>query len=181
MSDLNNTASNANRFNSLTPKLIARRQHVHEICRQFARSPSKGNLKRLKLLLKNSGQQVIIESGFYCDYGYNIAIGERSYININCTILDGGLVTIGDDCLIGPNVQLLAVEHDVDPKLRLEKHNYAKDITIGNNVWLGAGVILLPGVTIGNNSVIGAGSVVCKNVPASCVYAGNPAKKIRAI
>jgi maltose O-acetyltransferase len=169
------------RFNSLTSELIAQRQHVHEICRQFARSPSKGNLKRLKLLFKQCGERVMIESGFYCDYGDKISIGECSYININNTFLDGGLITIGDDCLLGPNVQLLAVEHDVDPTLRLEKHNYADNIVIGNNVWLGAGVIVLAGVSIGDNSVVGAGSVVCKDVLPNSMYAGNPAKKIKSI
>lgn len=173
------------RFDSLTPERIARRQHVHEICRQFARSPSKGNAKRLKGLFKQSGQHVVIEGGFYCDYGQNISLGDRVFINTNCTVIDGctdsGNITIGDDCMIGPNCQLLAVQHDVDPTFRLEKHNYASNLSIGNNVWLAAGVIVLPGVTIGDNSVIGAGSVVTKSVPANSVYAGNPAVKIREI
>lgn len=205
------------RFNSITPKLIAQRKSVHELCRQFSRSPSKGNLKRIKALFQYCGENVIIESGIHMDYGDNVSIGERVYININCTILDGVIdetldaisdrgndkefdgvinaekyshdktlvnesiqISIGDDCLIGPNVQLLAVSHDVDPCLRkTDKFNYVQSITLANNVWLGAGVIVLAGVTIGDNSVIGAGSVVTKNVKANSLYAGNPAIKVR--
>ena len=186
------------RFNSITPTLIAKRKSVHELCRQFSRSPSKGNLKRLKSLFQHCGEGVIIESGIHIDYGDNISVGDRVYININCTILDGVLdeendgdkklvnndiqISIGDDCLIGPNVQLLAVSHDIDPHLRKShKHNYLQGITLGCNVWLGAGVIVLAGVSIGENSVIGAGSLVAKNVDANSFYAGNPAVKIRSI
>lgn len=190
------------RFNSITPTLIAQRKAVHELCRQFTRSPSKGNLKRLKALFGQCGEQVIIESGFHMDYGDNVILGDRVYINTNCTIVDGVVneesediaeckehvigdspsVIIGDDCLIGPNVQLLAVSHDVDPQLRkAHKYNYVEDITIQNNVWLGAGVIVLAGVNIGENSVVGAGSIVTKNVDANSFYAGNPAVKVRAI
>jgi maltose O-acetyltransferase len=169
------------RFDSLSPQLIQQRQQTHEQCRQFSRSPSKGNLKRLKQLFSHCGQQVFIEAGFHCDYGDTISLGDRVFININCTILDAGEVVIGDDCLIGPNVHLLAVEHDIDPTLRLEKHNYAKGICIGNNVWIGAGAIILPGVVIGDNCVIAAGSILSKSADAACVYAGNPAKKIKTL
>ncbi len=180
------------RFNSITPQLIAKRKTVHELCRQFSRSPSKGNLKRLKALFGQCGEQVIIESGFHMDYGDNVVVGDRVYININCTLIDGGIehsaadgsptITIGDDCLIGPNVQLLAVSHDIDPKLRLtHKYNYVQAITLEENVWLGAGVIVLAGVHIGKNSVIGAGSVVTKDVAANSFYAGNPANSVRTI
>lgn len=188
------------RFNSLTPELIKKRKAVHELCRQYLRSPSKGNLKRVRELFAQCGEQVIIEAGFHLDYGDNVYLGDRVYINVNCTILDSVsnfsligasnkttcpsnlAITIGDDCMIGPNVQLLGVGHDIDPTLRLEhKYNYAQAITLGNNVWLGGGVIVLGGVTIGDNSVIGAGSIVTKNVEKNCLYAGNPAVKIRSI
>ena len=169
------------RFDSLKPELIRHRRQVHELCRQFSRSPSKGNLKRLKQIFDTCGEQVIIEGGFYCDYGDKISLGDRVFININCTVLDGGKVIIGDDCLIGPNVQLLSVSHDTDPEQRLKKQNYADDIIIGKNVWLGAGVIVLAGVFIGDNSVIGAGSVVCKNVESNSMVVGNPARKIKSL
>ncbi len=168
-------------FNSLTAELIQRRNQVHDICRQFSRSPSRGNLLRLKSLFASCGEEVFIEQGFYCDYADKIALGKRVYINVNCTLLDGGLITIGDDCLIGPNVQILTINHAVSPAERLDKKNFAADVTIADNVWIGAGAIILPGVSIGAGAVIGAGSVVNKDVPAECLYAGNPAKKIRRL
>ncbi|MCL1125730.1 sugar O-acetyltransferase [Shewanella surugensis] len=169
------------RFDSLLSEMIQTRQKVHEMCRQFSRSPSKGNLKRLKSIFAHCGENVFIEAGFHCDYGHKISLGDRVFINLNCTILDAGQVIIGNDTLIGPNVQILAVTHDVDPQLRLEKHNYANDVIIGRNVWLAAGVIISPGVSIGDNSVIGAGSVVTKDVEANSLYLGHPAVKVKTI
>ena len=171
-------------FDSITPELISQRKSVHELCRQFTRSPSKGNLKRLKALFFSCGEDVFIEYGFHMDYGDNIVLGDRTFINANCTIIDGAKearskIQIGSDCLIGPNVQILAVSHDIVPKARLTKRNYADDIIIGNNVWLGGGVTVLAGITIGDNSVVGAGSVVAKNITNNSFYAGNPAIKIR--
>ena len=172
-------------FNSLDKTLLALRKQTGEICRLFNKSPSKGNLKRIKELFAQCGEGVIIESGFHCDYGNQITIGDRSFININCTVLDApiseGAITIGDDCLIGPNVQLLAVSHAVNPTQRLNKENFAAPISIGNNVWISAGVIVLAGVTIGDNAVVGAGSVVIKSVAPNTVVAGNPAVKIKDI
>ena len=172
-------------FNSLDKTLLALRKQSGEICRLFNKSPSKGNLKRIKELFAQCGEVVIIESGFHCDYGNQITIGDRSFININCTVLDApiseGAISIGQDCLIGPNVQLLAVSHAVNPTQRLNKENFASPITVGNNVWIGAGVIVLAGVTIGDNAVVGAGSVVTKNVEADTLVAGNPALKIRTL
>ena len=172
-------------FNSLDKTLLALRKQTGEICRLFNKSPSKGNLKRIKELFAQCGEGVIIESGFHCDYGNQITIGDRSFININCTVLDApiseGAISIGQDCLIGPNIQLLAVSHAVNPTQRLNKENFASPITVGNNVWIGAGVIVLAGVTIGDNAVVGAGSVVTKNVEADTLVAGNPALKIRTL
>ena len=172
-------------FNSLDKTLLALRKQTGEICRLFNKSPSKGNLKRIKELFDQCGEGVIIESGFHCDYGNQITIGDRSFININCTVLDApiseGAITIGDDCLIGPNVQLLAVSHAVNPSQRLNKENFAAPISIGNNVWIGAGAIILAGVSIGDNSVIGAGSVVTKSIASNTVVAGNPAIKLKDI
>ena len=176
-------------FDSITPQLISQRKSVHEVCRQFTRSPSKGNLKRLKALFASCGDNVFIEYGFHMDYGGSIYLGDRTFINANCTIVDGTQIDevklndckidIGADCLIGPNVQLLAVSHDIDPKARLAKYNYVDDIIIKDNVWLGGGVIVLAGVVIGENTVVGAGSVVTKSIDANSFYAGNPAVKVR--
>ncbi|MGE6450242.1 sugar O-acetyltransferase [Pseudoalteromonas sp. M58] len=172
-------------FNSISKENLAQRKTVHEICRLFNKSPSKGNLKRIKELCSHCGDGVIIEAGFHCDYGSQIQIGDRTFININCTVLDApineGVITIGSDCLIGPNVQLLAVSHAVNPTERLNKENFAAPISIGNNVWIGAGVIVLAGVTIGENAVVGAGSIVTKDVAANTVVAGNPAIKLKDI
>ncbi|NNG42494.1 sugar O-acetyltransferase [Pseudoalteromonas sp. NEC-BIFX-2020_002] len=172
-------------FNPRQKELLEQRKTAHEICRLFAKSPSKGNLKRIKGLFAMCGEGVIIEASFHLDYGSQVQIGDRTFININCTVLDApiveGVITIGSDCLIGPNVQLLAVSHAVEPKQRLQKENFAAPITIGNNVWIGAGVIVLAGITIGDNAVVGAGSVVTKNIAENTVVAGNPAAKIRDI
>ncbi|MEL0657274.1 sugar O-acetyltransferase [Pseudoalteromonas issachenkonii] len=172
-------------FNSINKELLALRKQTGEVCRLFNKSPSKGNLKRIKELLAQCGEEVIIESGFHCDYGNQIVIGDRTFININCTLLDSPLanhsITIGDDCLIGPNVQFLAVSHATNPAERLNKENFAAPIALGNNVWIGAGAIILAGVSIGGNSIVGAGSVVTKNVMANTVVAGNPAREIRTL
>ena len=172
-------------FNSVTKPYLMQRKQTGEICRLFNKSPSKGNLKRIKELFAQCGEEVIIESGFHCDYGNHIVIGDRTFINVNCTLLDSPLanysITIGDDCLIGPNVQLLAVSHATNPAKRLNKENFAAPIALGNNVWIGAGAIILAGVNIGENSIVGAGSVVTKNVMANTVVAGNPAREIRTL
>lgn len=166
-------------FNSLTGELRHRRQITHEACRKFNRSPSKGHLKNLCSLLGSCGEKVIIEAGFHCDYGDRIFLGNRVYININCTLLDGGNIHIGDDCLIGPNVQILTINHPIPPQERLAKSSFASDVCVGNNVWIGAGAIILPNVDIGDGVVIGAGAVVTKNVAANSVVAGNPAQVIK--
>lgn len=172
-------------FNSLDKTLLALRKQTGEICRLFNKSPSKGNLKRIKEFFLQCGEGVIIESGFHCDYGNQIVIGDRTFININCTLLDSPLanysITIGDDCLIGSNVQFLAVSHATNPAERLNKENFAAPIALGNNVWIGAGAIILAGVNIGENSIVGAGAVITKNVMANTVVAGNPAREIRTL
>jgi maltose O-acetyltransferase len=173
--------TNQKGFNSLTHEHIQQRHQLHEICRQFNRSPSKGNLLRLKKRLAHCGEAVFIESGFYCDYGEYISLGDRVYINANCTLLDGGKIIIGDDCLIGPNVQILTINHATNATERLAKENFIADVCLENNVWVGAGSIILPNITIAEGAVIGAGSIVTKNVSKNCLYAGNPAKKIRLL
>ena len=165
-------------FDSLSSELREKRNAVHDLCRQFERAPSKGNLKKLKHIFNRYGDELIIEKGFYCDYGDKISFGDRVYINVNCLFLDGGNIKIGDDALIGPNVQVITVNHPIRPEERLTKKSVVKNITIGNNVWIGAGAIILPGVDIADGAVIAAGSVVTKKVESNSVYAGNPAVKI---
>ncbi|MFT3834346.1 MAG: sugar O-acetyltransferase [Micropruina sp.] len=135
----------------------------------------------LEELLGTLGEGAFVKPPLFVDYGENIHLGARSFVNYNLTALDVVPITIGEDCMIGPNVQLLTPTHPVDPQPRRDKLEAAQPIAIGDNVWLGGGVIVCPGVTIGDNSVIGAGSVVTKDVPANVVAVGNPARVIREI
>ena len=117
----------------------------------------------------------------YVDYGSSITIGAGTFVNYGLTALDVAPITIGADCQIGPNVQLLTPTHPVEPQPRRDKLEAAKPITIGDNVWLGGGVIVCPGVTIGDNTVVGAGAVVTRDLPANVVAGGNPARVIRQL
>ncbi|MDX3181335.1 sugar O-acetyltransferase [Streptomyces sp. ME02-7008A-1] len=132
-------------------------------------------------LLDSVGEGVDVRPPLYVDYGSNITIGARTFVNYHLTALDVARITIGEDCQIGPNVQLLTPTHPVEPGPRRDKLEAALPITIGDNVWLGGGVIVCPGVTIGDNSVIGAGAVVTKDIPADVVAVGNPARVVRGV
>ncbi|MCF2706408.1 sugar O-acetyltransferase [Arcanobacterium haemolyticum] len=127
------------------------------------------------------GDDVEIRPPFRVDYGESVSIGARTFINYNLVALDPARITIGEDCQIGPNVQLLTPIHPIEPQPRREKYEAARPIVIGNNVWLGGGVIVCPGVTIGDDSVIGAGSVVTRDIPSGVVAVGNPARVIRPV
>lgn len=133
----------------------------------------------LKELIPNAGEGLWLQSPFYCDYGSNIELGEKVFFNFNCVVLDVMKVTIGSRTLFGPNVQLYTATHPMDHKERAAGLEYAKPITIGEDVWVGGSVVICPGVTIGDRSVIGAGSVVTKDIPANVFAAGNPCKVIR--
>lgn len=142
----------------------------------------------LDLLLGSKGENIWITAPFYVDYGENIHIGNNCEINMNCVFLDCNKITIGDNCGIGPNVQIYAVTHPVKPEERLPENpaadfafwtSYTAPVTLGNNVWIGGGSVILPGVTIGDNTTIGAGSVVTKSIPANCLAIGNPCKVVR--
>jgi len=135
----------------------------------------------LEELLGRLGEGAVVKPPLIVDYGENITIGARTFVNYNLTALDVAAITIGEDCQLGPNVQLLTPTHPIDPKPRRDKLEAAKPITLGDNVWLGGGVIVCPGVTVGDNSVIGAGSVVTKDIPANVVAVGNPARVLREI
>ncbi|GAA1268842.1 MULTISPECIES: sugar O-acetyltransferase [Streptomyces] len=132
-------------------------------------------------LLESVGEGVEVRPPLYVDYGSNITIGARTFVNYHLTALDVARITIGEDCQIGPNVQLLTPTHPVEPQPRRDKLEAALPITIGDNVWLGGGVIVCPGVSIGDNSVIGAGAVVTKDIPANVVAVGNPARPVRTL
>lgn len=133
----------------------------------------------LKNLLGKTKENFLIEPSFYCDYGYNIELGENFYSNHNLVILDPAKVTFGDNVFIGPNCGFYTAQHPLDIETRNKGLEYAFPIKVGNNVWFGGNVIVLPGVTIGDNCTIGAGSVVVKDIPANSLAVGNPCKVIR--
>lgn len=132
-------------------------------------------------LLGKMGENVMITPPFWCDYGYNISVGDYFYSNHNMVITDGAKVTFGNNVFIAPNCCFTTAEHAIDPEMRKAGVEIAKPITIGNNVWIGAGSTILAGVTIGDNAVIGAGSLVCKDIPANVVAVGVPCKVKRSI
>ena len=132
-------------------------------------------------LIGDLGADAHIKPPLFVDYGTHITVGAGTFINYNLTALDVAPITIGRDCQVGPNVQLLTPTHPVEPQPRRDKLEAAQPIVIGDNVWLGGGAIVLPGVTIGENSVIGAGAVVTRDIPANVVAVGNPARVIRSI
>ncbi len=131
------------------------------------------------LLGKSDG--AFINPPFYCDYGTNIEVGKNFFANYNCTILDVAKVRIGDNCQLAPNVAIYTAGHPVHPVSRNSGYEYGKEITIGDNVWIGGNAVICPGVHIGNNVVIGAGSVVTKDVPDGVIAAGNPCRVLRKI
>lgn len=135
----------------------------------------------LKKLIPNAGEGLWLQPPFYCDYGYNIKVGDRVFFNFNCVVLDVAPVTIGSRTLFGPNVQIYTATHPMDYKVRASGLEYAKPITIGDDVWIGGSVVMCPGVTIGDRSVIGAGSVVTRDIPADVFAAGNPCQVIRSL
>jgi maltose O-acetyltransferase len=132
-------------------------------------------------LLGAFGQDAQIRPPLYCDYGSQIRVGARTFINFGLVALDVATITIGEDVQIGPNVQLLTPTHPLEAELRRAKWEAAKPITISDNVWLGGGVIVLAGVSIGENTVVGAGAVVTKDLPENAVAVGNPARVVRRL
>lgn len=140
-----------------------------------------GQREILKSLLGRYGEDFHFNQPFRCDYGRNISIGERFFANFNLTILDEAPVTIGDDAFIGPNVSIYTACHPIEAEKRRSRQEWAEAVTIGNDVWIGGGVTIVPGVTIGDRVVIGAGSVVTKDIPSDCVAAGNPARIIKKL
>ncbi|PKV62453.1 sugar O-acetyltransferase [Pontibacter ramchanderi] len=133
----------------------------------------------LKALIPNAGEELWLQPPFYCDYGYNMILGEKVFFNFNCVVLDVMEVRIGSRTLFGPNVQVYTATHPMDHKVRASGVEYAKPISIGEDVWIGGSAVICPGVTIGDRSVIGAGSVVTKDIPSDVFAAGNPCHVIR--
>lgn len=159
-------------------------QRAMALMEQFNLSPAADRPERRRILtelLGALGDDVEIRPPLYCDYGYHLRIGARTFVNFGLVAIDVAMISIGDDVQIGPNVQLLTPTHPVEPELRRAKWEAAEPITIGDNVWLGGGVIVLPGVRIGADTVVGAGSVVVRDLPAGVVAVGNPARILRRL
>lgn len=174
------------------PILVEERENAHVICHEYNSTPGdraertgKANCLNRKAILKKLigqvGENCLIEPPFFCDYGYNIVLGDNVYFNFNCTILDCAPVYIGHGVKFGPGVQVYTAGHPIDLSDRLKGLEFAASIEIGDNVWVGGGSILIPGVQIGKNTVIGAGSVVTKSLPSNVVAVGNPCRVIKQI
>ena len=165
-------------------EIVEERTRCADLCYEFNLCRPSDTAKQQELLNRMLGSikgNPVITAPFYCDYGFNITIGENFYTNRNVTILDGAKVTFGDNVFIAPNCVFSTAGHAIDSEQRAKGLEIARPITVGNNVWIGANVSVLPGVTIGRSSIIGAGSVVNKDIPEGVIAAGNPCKVIRKI
>ncbi len=171
-------------YRSTDPELVADAQRAQRLVAQYNAASSEaaeGRLALLRQLCRSVGDGTVIRPFFACDYGYNIRLGRNAFINFNCVFLDCAPIEIGDNLQMGPAVQIYTAAHPLEADVRRSGLEYARPIRIGNDVWIGGGAIILPGVTIGDRSVIGAGSVVVRDVPAARVVAGNPARIIRSL
>ena len=169
-------------YNFLDPDLEVERQRAKKLFRRYNETETESERHTiLQQLLGKIGQNSIIEPPFYCSYGSNTHIDDHVYINYLCTILDNNEVHIGHHVMIGPAVQIYTAAHPLKAEPRSQGREVAKPIVIEDNVWIGGGAILLPGVRVGRNAVVGAGAVVPRNIPANTVVAGNPARVIREI
>lgn len=170
------------RYNFFDSDLAAEREKAKELLRLYNGSENVAERRTiLEELLGGIGESSIIEPPFRCIYGQSTHIGNHTYLNFHCAILDNGGVRIGDHVMVGPYVQIYTAAHPVQASPRIQGWETAKAIAIEDNVWIGGGAILLPGVTVGKNSVVGAGAVVTRSVPSDVIVAGNPARVIREI
>jgi maltose O-acetyltransferase len=168
-------------YDARDPDLQAERDAAARWTMRYNASAGLSAAERLAVLrerLAAAGDGTEVRPPFYCDYGSNITLGERVFLNFNCVILDVVHVTIGDGTEIGPAVQIYAADHPRDPAVRRSGLEFGRPVRIGRNVWIGGGAIILPGITIGDDAVVGAGSVVTRDVPAGATVAGNPARSL---
>lgn len=164
--------------------LVSERLECKTLCQEYNNLPIKdleGRTRLIKKILGRTGKKINIEPNFWCDYGSLIEVGEGFYANHGLVILDGGTVTFGDNVFIGPSCGFHTAGHPIDAVERNKGLEYTKPISVGNDVWFGAGVQVMPGVTIGSNVVIGGGSVVIKDIPDNVIAVGNPCRVIREI
>ncbi len=167
------------------PELCTDGLSAQKILHEYnASRPEESERRRflLQRLFGELGKDVHIEPRFHCDYGYNIRLGDRVYMNCGCVLLDVCPIDIGEDTLLGPNVQIYAATHPLDGKIR--KHRgpeFGRPVRIGSDCWIGGGAIICPGVVIGDQSAIGAGSVVTKNIPSGVLAVGNPCRVVKEL
>ena len=172
-------------YSAIDPELSGELIETRRMIREY-NSIDPGDKKWLyavisRLLGSIGDERIIVVQPFFCDYGKHISVGRRFFSNFNFTVLDEARVTIGDDCFIGPNVSIYTACHSTDPVERNSRQEWALPVTIGNNVWIGGSVTILPGVTIGDNVTIGAGSVVVADIPSNSVAVGNPARVVKKV
>ena len=172
-------------YSAIDDQLLKELNEVKEIIHEYNALKPSQTLRRFQILKDLLGHvaddEIIVNQPFYCDYGKQIRVGKRFFANFNLTVLDEARVTIGDDCFIGPNVSIYTACNSTDPVERNTRREWAEPVTIGDNVWIGGSVTILPGVTIGSNVTIGAGSVVTRDIPDNVVAVGNPCKVIKKI
>ena len=171
-------------YRAFDPELADDHRRAHALLRAFNATEVHDGERQAALLHElfgRFGADSIVKAPFTCDYGYNIYLGANVFMNYGCVVLDCAPVTIGDRTQFGPGVHIYAADHPRDPDLRRQGLENAKPVTVGENVWVGGGAILCPGVTIGADTVIGAGSVVTKDMPAGVVAAGNPCRVLRPL
>ena len=171
-------------YDACNPELLEELNAVKVLCQQYNQLLPTDFAARNEMLQQMLGQadaDTFINQPFYCDYGKQIRVGKRFFANFCLTILDEALVTFGDDCFVGPNVSIYTACHSTNPVERNTRQEWAKPVTIGNNVWIGGSVTILAGVTIGDNCTIGAGSVVTRDIPANSVAVGNPARVVKQV
>lgn len=171
-------------YNDFDSDLFMRRVEAKKLFREYNRTGDDDTALRRKLmeqLFKHVGTEVWIEPDFRCEFGKNIVIGNNVYINFGCIILDCAEVTIGDNVLLGPNIGIYAANHSLDAEERINGGCCGKPVHVGNNVWLGGDVKILPGVSVGDNTIIGTGSIVTKDIPEGVIAVGNPCRVIRAV
>lgn len=171
-------------YDACDPALLEELNAVKVKCQQYNNLLPTDFAARNAMLIDMLGQadkDTFINQPFYCDYGKHIRVGKRFFANFHFTVLDEAQVTFGDDCFVGPNVSIYTACHSTDPVERNTRQEWAKPVTVGNNVWIGGSVTILAGVTIGDNCTIGAGAVVTHDFPDNVVIAGNPAKVIKQI
>ena len=166
------------RYDASDIELMRDKKNARSVCKRYDEDENEVSLNALTSSFGKAGKGLFIKPPFRFDYGYQIFAGDNLFVNFDCVFLDAGKIVIGNNVKIGPKVMIFAVDHPKDPTERASNINIPKDVHIGDNVWIGGGAIIMPGVKIGDNAIVGAGSIVNKDVPNNAIVAGNPARII---